>query len=43
MSGCWNIRRTPAAEIREELDTRVREYVSTYRGILGLGYFVLRR
>jgi SAM-dependent methyltransferase len=32
-----------ATEIREELDTRLREYVSIYRGVLGLGYFVLGR
>jgi cyclopropane fatty-acyl-phospholipid synthase-like methyltransferase len=32
-----------APEIREELDTRLREYVSVYRGLLGLGYFVLGR
>jgi cyclopropane fatty-acyl-phospholipid synthase-like methyltransferase len=32
-----------AMEVREELDARLREYVSTYRGILGLGYFVLGR
>lgn len=32
-----------AAEVREELDARLREYVSTYRGILGLAYFVLGR
>jgi cyclopropane fatty-acyl-phospholipid synthase-like methyltransferase len=32
-----------AAEVREELDTRLRQYVSVYRGVLGLGYFVLGR
>jgi SAM-dependent methyltransferase len=32
-----------AAELRTELDTRLREYVGVYRGILGLAYFVLAR
>jgi cyclopropane fatty-acyl-phospholipid synthase-like methyltransferase len=32
-----------AAAVREELDTRLREYVGSYRGVLGLGYFVLGR
>jgi hypothetical protein len=32
-----------AAEVRAELDTRLREYVEVYRGTLGLGYFVLAR
>lgn len=32
-----------ATEVREELDTRLRQYVSIYRGVLGLGYFVLGR
>ncbi|HEV7897807.1 MAG TPA: methyltransferase domain-containing protein [Planosporangium sp.] len=32
-----------ATEVREELDTRLRTYVSVYRGVLGLGYFVLGR
>ncbi|GIG87320.1 SAM-dependent methyltransferase [Plantactinospora endophytica] len=34
----------PRAEgVRDELDTRLREYVTVYRGLLGLGYFVLGR
>ncbi|MGC5022062.1 SAM-dependent methyltransferase [Micromonospora sp. DT47] len=32
-----------ATEVREWLDARLREYVSTYRGVLGLGYLVLGR
>jgi SAM-dependent methyltransferase len=32
-----------AAHLREDLDTRLREYVDIYRGVLGLGYFVLAR
>lgn len=32
-----------ATEIREELDSRLRQYVRIYRGVLGLGYFVLGR
>ncbi|WP_329070918.1 SAM-dependent methyltransferase [Amycolatopsis sp. NBC_01480] len=32
-----------AAETREWLDQREREYVSVYRGVLGLGYLVLVR
>lgn len=32
-----------AAEVREALDTQLREYVGVYRGILGFGYFVLGR
>ncbi|WP_239311880.1 class I SAM-dependent methyltransferase [Plantactinospora mayteni] len=32
-----------AAGVREELDARLREYVTVYRGLLGLGYFVLGR
>lgn len=32
-----------APELREELDGRLRQYVSCYRGVLGLGYFVLGR
>ncbi|HEX5993731.1 MAG TPA: methyltransferase domain-containing protein [Jiangellales bacterium] len=32
-----------AAELRVELDTRLREYVDVYRGMLGLVYFVLAR
>ena len=32
-----------ATEVREELDDRLREYVGVYRGVLGLGYFVLGR
>jgi cyclopropane fatty-acyl-phospholipid synthase-like methyltransferase len=32
-----------APEVREKLDTQLRRYVSTYRGVLGLGYFVLGR
>ncbi|SCG73256.1 class I SAM-dependent methyltransferase [Micromonospora inositola] len=32
-----------ATEVREELDARLREYVGIYRGVLGLGYFVLGR
>ncbi|MGH3646218.1 MAG: SAM-dependent methyltransferase, partial [Micromonosporaceae bacterium] len=30
-------------ELRAELDARLRQYVTTYRGVLGLGYFVLGR
>ncbi|MCM0673840.1 class I SAM-dependent methyltransferase [Micromonospora phytophila] len=32
-----------AAALREELDTRLRDYVTAYRGILGLAYLVLGR
>ncbi|WP_460916405.1 SAM-dependent methyltransferase [Plantactinospora veratri] len=32
-----------AADVRDELDARLREYASVYRGLLGLGYFVLGR
>ncbi|MFE9693568.1 SAM-dependent methyltransferase [Micromonospora sp. NPDC005806] len=32
-----------ATEVREELDARLREYVSIYRGVLGLAYLVLGR
>lgn len=32
-----------AAEVRAELDDRLREYVGGYRGVLGLGYLVLGR
>ncbi|WP_234359317.1 cyclopropane-fatty-acyl-phospholipid synthase family protein [Plantactinospora sp. BC1] len=32
-----------AAGVRDELDARLREYVGVYRGLLGLGYFVLGR
>jgi SAM-dependent methyltransferase len=32
-----------AAEVRDWLDTREREYVETYRGILGFAYLVLAR
>ncbi|MEV0809128.1 class I SAM-dependent methyltransferase [Micromonospora sp. NPDC050200] len=32
-----------AAEVRKELDGRLREYVEVYRGVLGLGYLVLGR
>jgi cyclopropane fatty-acyl-phospholipid synthase-like methyltransferase len=32
-----------AAEVRAELDTRLREYVDVYRGTFGLAYFVLAR
>ncbi|WP_346537033.1 class I SAM-dependent methyltransferase [Micromonospora sp. DPT] len=43
--GCgWGellLRAVAAAEVREELDDRLREYVGVYRGVLGLAYFVL--
>ncbi|MDR7328018.1 MULTISPECIES: methyltransferase domain-containing protein [Catenuloplanes] len=32
-----------AAELRDELDVRLREYVGVYRGVLGFAYFVLGR
>ncbi|MGK5440913.1 SAM-dependent methyltransferase [Micromonospora sp. URMC 105] len=32
-----------ATQVREELDDRLRQYVGVYRGVLGLGYFVLGR
>ncbi|SCF21071.1 Methyltransferase domain-containing protein [Micromonospora viridifaciens] len=32
-----------AAELRAELDARLREYVGVYRGLLGLAYLVLAR
>jgi SAM-dependent methyltransferase len=32
-----------AREVREKLDAQLSEYVGVYRGILGLGYFVLGR
>jgi SAM-dependent methyltransferase len=32
-----------ARQVREKLDVQLSEYVSVYRGILGLGYFVLGR
>ncbi|MFK3984095.1 SAM-dependent methyltransferase [Micromonospora sp. NPDC050397] len=32
-----------APEVREQLDDRLRQYVDVYRGVLGLGYFVLAR
>ncbi|MFY1692529.1 SAM-dependent methyltransferase [Plantactinospora sp. WMMB782] len=32
-----------AADVRAELDSRLREYLTVYRGLLGLGYFVLSR
>lgn len=32
-----------AATVREEVDARSREYVNTYRGVLGLAYLVLGR
>lgn len=32
-----------ADEVREEIDTRLREYVCVYRGLLGMAYLVLAR
>jgi cyclopropane fatty-acyl-phospholipid synthase-like methyltransferase len=32
-----------AAQVRDDLDTRLREYVGVYRGLLGLAYLVLGR
>jgi len=32
-----------AAEVREEVDRQLREYVGVYRGVLGLAYLVLGR
>ena len=32
-----------AAEVRDWLDRRLREYVRDYRGVLGLAYLVLAR
>lgn len=32
-----------STEVRDQLDSRLRDYVSGYRGVLGFGYFVLAR
>jgi len=32
-----------AAEVRDELDTRPREYVRVFRGLLGMAYLILGR